>query len=58
VQEGAVHGDEADKDEAINRIRFSVTSIERRDSVVAALAKLSIPCDLVVVDLNGILVEL
>jgi hypothetical protein len=48
----------ADKDEALNRIRFSVTSIELRDRVVAALAKLPLPCDLIVVDLNGLTVRL
>lgn len=47
----------ADKDEALNRIRFSVTSIELRDRVVAALAKLPLPCDLIVVDLNGLTVR-
>src|SRR5215831_3695651 len=39
----------ADKDEAINRIRFSVTSVELRDRVVSALAQLPLPCDLIVV---------
>lgn len=48
----------ADKDEALNRIRFSVTSIELRDQVVRALAALPLPCDLVVVDLNGMTVRL
>ena len=47
----------ADKDESINRIRFSVISIEQRDRVVAALAALPLPCDLVVVDLNGLIVR-
>jgi hypothetical protein len=47
----------ADKDEALNRIRFSVTSVELRDRVVAALAKLPLPCDLIVVDLNGLTVR-
>lgn len=47
----------ADKDEAINRIRFSVTSIELRDRVVGALAQLALPCDLIVVDLNGLTVR-
>jgi hypothetical protein len=47
----------ADKDEALNRIAFSVTSIELRDRVVAALAKLPLPCDLIVVDLNGLTVR-
>jgi hypothetical protein len=46
-----------DKDEALNRIRFSVTSIELRDRVVAALAQLPLPCDLIIVDLNGITVR-
>jgi hypothetical protein len=43
----------ADKDEARNRIRLSVTSVELRDRVISALAQLPLPCDLVVVDLNG-----
>ena len=47
----------ADKDESINRIRFSVISIEQRDRVVAALAALPLPCDLVIVDLNGLIVR-
>jgi len=47
----------ADKDEALNRIRFSVTSVELRDRVVSALAQLPVPCDLVVVDLNGLTVR-
>jgi len=47
----------ADKDEAINRIHFGVTSVEARDRVVAALAQLPLPCDLVVVDLNGFVVQ-
>lgn len=47
----------ADKDESIDRIRFSVTSIAARDSVVRALAALPLPCDLVVVDLNGLVVH-
>jgi hypothetical protein len=34
-----------------------VTSIELRDRVVAALAKLPLPCDLIVVDLNGLTVR-
>ena len=48
----------ADKDEALNRIRFSVTSVELRDRVIRALAQLPLPCDLVVVDLNGVTVRL
>jgi hypothetical protein len=48
----------ADKDEALNRIRFSVTSLELRDRVIRALARLPLPCDLVVVDLNGMTVRL
>jgi hypothetical protein len=48
----------ADKDEALNRIRFSVTSVELRDRVVSALAQLPLPCDLVVVDLNGLSIRL
>ena len=48
----------ADKDEALNRIRFSVTSVELRDRVIRALAQLPLPCDLVVVDLNGLTVRL
>lgn len=48
----------ADKDEALNRIRFSVTSVELRDRVIRALAQLPLPCDLVVVDLNGLTVHL
>ena len=48
----------ADKDEALNRIRFSVTSVEARDSVIAALARLALPCDLVIVDMNGFIVRL
>jgi hypothetical protein len=47
----------ADKDESLNRIRFSVITVEQRDSVVAALSKLPLPCDLVVVDLNGLIVR-
>jgi hypothetical protein len=47
----------ADKDEALNRIRFSVTSVELRDRVINALAQLPLPCDLVVVDLNGLTVR-
>jgi hypothetical protein len=47
-----------DKDEALNRVRFSVTSVELRDRVVAALARVPLPCDLVVVDLNGLTVRL
>jgi len=47
----------ADKDESLNRVRFSVVSIEQRDKVVAALAALPVPCDLVVVDLNGLIVR-
>ena len=47
----------ADKDEALNRIRFSVTSVELRDRVIRALAQLPLPCDLVVVDLNGMTVR-
>ena len=48
----------ADKDEALNRIRFSVTSVELRDRVIRALAQQPLPCDLVVVDLNGLTVRL
>ena len=47
----------ADKDEVLNRVRFSVTSVELRDRVVRALARLPLPCDLVVVDLNGLTVR-
>jgi hypothetical protein len=47
----------ADKDESLNRIRFSVTSVELRDRVVHALAGLPLPCDLVIVDLNGLTVR-
>ena len=47
----------ADKDEAINRIRFMVATVEDRDRLVKALAQLPLPCDLVVVDLNGITVH-
>jgi hypothetical protein len=47
----------ADKDESLNRVRFSVTSIEAQDQVVRALAPLGLPCDLVVVDLNGMVVR-
>lgn len=43
-----------DKDESINRIHFAVRSIAARDSLVSALSALSVPCDLVVVDLNGL----
>lgn len=43
----------ADKDEALNRIRLSVTSVKDRDLVIAALARLPLPCDLMIVDLNG-----
>ncbi|HTE45241.1 MAG TPA: hypothetical protein VK636_08380 [Gemmatimonadaceae bacterium] len=43
----------ADKDESLNRVRFSVTSVEAREQVLRALAPLGLPCDLVVVDLNG-----
>ena len=46
-----------DKDEAINRIRFSVASAELRDRVVSALAQLPLPCDLIVVDPNGLVVS-
>jgi hypothetical protein len=46
----------ADKDEAINRIRFGVTSVEARDRVVRTLRGLHLPCDLVVVDLSGSIV--
>ena len=46
----------ADKDEVLNRIRFSVTSVELRDRVIAALDRLPLPCDLIVVDLNGLTV--
>jgi hypothetical protein len=48
----------ADKDESLNRVRFSVTSVEARDQVLRALAPLELPCDLVVVDLNGLTVRL
>jgi hypothetical protein len=48
----------ADKDESLNRIRFSVTSVELRDRVVGALARFPLPCDLIVVDLNGLIVHL
>ena len=44
----------SDKDESINRIRSSVTSVAARDSLVSALSALPLPCDLVVVDLNGV----
>lgn len=47
----------ADKDEVLNRIRFSVTSVELRDRLVSALAQLPLPCDLIVVDLNGLTVS-
>lgn len=47
----------SDKDEVLNRVRFSVTSVENRDRVVGALAKLPLPCDLVVVDLGGVIVS-
>lgn len=47
-----------DKDEVLNRVRFSVTSVELRDRVISALARLPLPCDLVVVDLNGLTVRL
>jgi hypothetical protein len=40
----------ADKDEAINRIRFGAASVEARERLVSALAQLPLPCDLVVVD--------
>jgi hypothetical protein len=40
----------ADKDEAINRIHLYASSAEARDRLVAALEKLPLPCDLVVVD--------
>jgi hypothetical protein len=45
----------SDKDEGINRIRLSVTSIAARDSLVSALSRFPLPCDLVVVDLNGLI---
>jgi len=48
---GPVSGD---KDESINRIRLSVTTVALRDSLVRSLAALPLPCDLVVVDLRGI----
>lgn len=47
----------ADKDESLNRVRFSVTSVEAREQVLRALAPLGLPCDLVVVDLNGLIVR-
>jgi len=47
----------ADKDESINRIRFGVTTVEQRDRVVRVLSGLSLPCDLVIVDLNGVTVR-
>jgi hypothetical protein len=47
----------ADKDEALNRIRYSVRSIDARDQVVRALSALGLPCDLVVVDPNGMTVK-
>ena len=47
-----------DKDEVLNRVRFSVTSREARDQILRALAPLGLPCDLVVVDLNGMTVKL
>lgn len=47
----------ADKDELLNRVRFSVTSREARDQILRALAPLGLPCDLVVVDLNGMTVK-
>ena len=40
----------ADKDESINRIRFTVTSSAVRDSLVRAVSALSVPCDLVVIE--------
>lgn len=48
----------ADKDEALNRIRFSITSVELRDRIIRTLTQMQLPCDLVVVDLNGITVQL
>lgn len=53
----AVRGVIADNDESINRIRFSVTSLAVRDSLTSVLATLPLPCDLVVVDLNGFVVQ-
>lgn len=47
----------SDKDESIDRIRLSVTSIAARDSLVSALSAFTLPCDLVVVDLNGFVRE-
>ena len=44
----------SDKDENINRIEFGATSIAARDSVVRALSAFPLPCDLVVVDLHGL----
>ena len=44
----------ADKDEALNRIRFSVASVELRDRVIKALGRMPLPCDLIVVDMNGL----
>jgi len=44
----------ADKDETVNRIRFSVASMELRDSLVHRLAMFPLPCDLVIVDLHDI----
>jgi len=47
----------ADKDEGINRIRFSAASVEARDRLVRSLAKLPLPCDLVVIDLKVVTVH-
>lgn len=43
----------ADKDEAINRIHLHVATAEDRDRLLRALGRLPLPCDLVVVDLDG-----
>lgn len=53
----SVGGITADKDESINRIRLSVTSLAARDSVIRDLAALPLPCDLVVVDLRGLTIQ-
>lgn len=48
----------ADKDEVLNRIHFTVTSVERRDYLVRELAMMSLPCDLVVIDVKAMTVRL
>ena len=48
----------ADKDEVHNRIRIGTLNLAMRDSVVRTLERLDLPCDLVIVDLSGMVVTL